>query len=149
MSYITQSELETAYGVNEIADAADRDADGVADAAVVTAAIGRATGVIDSHLRSRFTLPLVSTPDLVREISLALVRYYLAATNANERTKDDYKQAILWLKDIREGKMDIGLDETDTAVAPTSGGAEFEHGGGAFDEDALNEFRGHSAGWRR
>jgi len=144
MTYITQAELEDAYGANRIADAADRDADGVADAAIVAAAISRATGVIDSYLRSRFTLPLVSTPDLVREIALALARYFLSPGEPSDRVEADYKQAISWLKDIREGKMDIGLDETDTAVAPTSGGAQFAHGGGAFDEDALNEFR-----WKR
>jgi len=144
MTYITQAELETAYGVKEIADLADRDADGVADAPVVAAAIERATGLIDSHLRSRFTVPLSSTPDLVREIALSLTRYFLADENASERTRADHKQALVWLKEIREGKIDIGLDDTDTAVEATSGGAQFAHGGGAFDEDALNEFR-----WKR
>jgi len=144
MAYITQAELEAAYGANKIADAADRDADGAADAAIVAAAISRATGVIDSYLRSRFTLPLVSTPDLVREIALALARYFLSTGESSDRVETDYKQAISWLKDVRDGKMDIGLDNTDTAVAPTSGGPQFDHGGGAFDASALDAFRNRS-----
>jgi len=140
MSYITQSELETAYGANEIATLADRDADGLADGDVVTAAIERATGVVDGYLRSRFTLPLTTVPDMVRESALAIARYFLAADQADDRIEKDYKQALVWLKEIREGQMDVGLDSADTATVASSGGPQFTEGSGAFPSEALEAY---------
>ena len=142
MSYVTQTEIEKAFGADELIALADRDGDGVADADVVTAAIKSATGIIDSYLRSRFTLPLAAVPDLVRDCALAIVRYRLSEDHATDRVNDDYKQALKWLTDVREGRMDIGLTDVGAAVPSSSGGAEFGGGRSGISDDALDAYAG-------
>lgn len=142
MAYLTQSEIETAFGATELVDLADRDGDGVADAAVVADAIRRADGIINSHLQSRYAVPLAETPELVTEIALALVRYILAEDHATERMANDRKDALRWLAEIRDGKMDIGVAPIAGPKGPDSGGARTEGGGGPFDQDALDAFGG-------
>lgn len=142
MPYLTQIEIETAFGAQELIDLADRDGDGVADAAVVEQAISRASGTIDSYLRSRFNLPLPEVPDLVRDCALNIVRYHLFDDHATDRVKDDYKQALIWLAEIRDGKLDVGLTQTGEAVAPNTGGPAIDGGRSTFDRDALDAFTG-------
>lgn len=142
MSYLTQIEIERAFGAAELIDLTDRSGSGVVDPAVMSQAIDRATGVIDSYLRSRFDLPLSAVPDLVRECALHIVRYQLSEDHATDRVKDDYAQALKWLGEIRDGKMDVGLTQAGDASAPTSGGPQFSTGRPAFDRDALDHYSG-------
>lgn len=140
MPYLTQQQISDAFGQQELVDLADRDHDGSADPEVVDQAIDRADGLIDSYLRSRFDLPLPETPKMVRECALALVRYYLSEDHQTDRVKDDYDRALGWLKEIRDGKMDIGLTPSGGDVAATSGGPQSSGGRDVFDADALDAF---------
>lgn len=142
MAYITQTEISDAFGETELIDLADRDGDGFVDAPVVALAIGRAAGVIDSYLRSRFTLPLATTPQLVRECALAIVRYLLAEDHATDRVVKDYERALKWLGEIRDGKLDVGLDPASAAPAITGGGAQISGGRPVFDRDKLDAWSG-------
>lgn len=142
MPYVTQAEYEEAYTADELAQLADRDGLGVPDPGVVAAAIERAAGIIDSYLRARFTLPLAETPDLVRECALRIMRYVLAGDHASDRMKDDYDQALKWLSEIRDGKMDVGLTPSDTSPEATGGGPRIAQGPAVFDRDALDAWSG-------
>lgn len=143
--YLTQADIETAFGAGELVDLADRDGDGVADAPVIDQAIGRATGLIDSYLRSRFDVPLTEVPDLVRECALRIVRYQLSEDHATDRVKDDYKEAVAWLGEIRDGKLDVGLTPAGEATTSSAGGPAFDGGRSAFNRDALDQYSGTSS----
>lgn len=142
MGYITQADLETAFGATEVIDLADRAGDGFADTAVITAAIDRAGGLVDSYLQSRFAVPLPETPQLVGEIMLALVRYQLSEDHATDRVKEDYERALRWLGEARDGKMDIGVAPIGGPAQSTTGGAQISEGRSAFDDALLDAYAG-------
>jgi len=142
VTYATESDLRAAFSERELTDVADRDGDGFADAHVIALALARADGIVDSYLRSRFALPLAETPDLVRECALAIARHILAKDHPTDRIKDDYERALGWLKEIREGKMDVGLTPADAAAPATSGGPQIAGGRPVFDRDKLDAWSG-------
>ncbi|MEM7507632.1 MAG: DUF1320 domain-containing protein [Pseudomonadota bacterium] len=142
MSYLTLKEIEEAFGEGELRDLADRDADGFADPDFVHQAISRAGGLIDSYLRSRYPVPLSERPDMVREIALAIVRYQLSENHATDRVKEDYERALTWLKEIRDGKMDLGLTQTGQESPANTGGPAISGGRPVFNRDALDHFAG-------
>lgn len=142
MTYATESDLRAAFSERELTDVADRDGDGFADPDVLALALARADGIVDSYLRSRFALPLAETPDLVRECALAVARHILAKDHPTDRIKGDYERALAWLKEIREGKMDVGLTPADAAAPATSGGPQTSGGRPVFDRDALDAWSG-------
>jgi len=137
MSYTSLDALNKAYGEREITDLTDRNRDGVTDTRVVDAAILRSDQVIDSYLRARFAVPLASTPGLIATCAQFITRYFLSDDLATDRIEEDYKQALKWLQDIRDGKMDPGIDGTNTAPEVASGSPRHRSGGPAFP---LNDF---------
>lgn len=138
MPYITPDDLAQAYG-EEIILLADRDHDGAADAGVIEAAIRSVDEQIEGHLRSRFALPLIEVPGMIRQCALRIARYLLADDHATDRIKDDYQQALKDLRDIREGRLDVGLTLSGESPAQ-SGGPIFGGGRSAFDDDELDAF---------
>lgn len=142
MAYLTQAEIENAFGAAELIDLADRDGDGVADAAFVAQTITRATDLIDTYLRARYGVPLAEVPGLVRDCALKIVRYELSEDHATDRVTEDYRQALKWLGEMRDGKMDIGLTPSGGGTGASSGGAQISGGRSAFDRDALDAYSG-------
>lgn len=142
MPYITAQEIETAIGADELVALADRDGDGVADAAFVDQTLARTDEVIDSYLRSRFSVPLASAPGMVRQCAQFIARYYLFENQAPDRVVEDYKQALRWLSEIRRGDLDIGIDSAGEAPASSGTGPQIGGGRDAFPRDALDSFAG-------
>lgn len=142
MPYTTQSEMETAYGERELLVLADRDRDGVADAGVIERAIADACETIDSYLRTRFAVPLASPPGLIRKIARYLARYELSDDHATDKVKDDRKQAIAWLVEIREGKLDAGISAAGAAPEAAGGGPTFHEGAASFPSEGLAAWMG-------
>ncbi len=134
--------METAFGAREVLDLADRDLDGVADAGVVDAAIADADDLINSYLRSRFALPLVEVPGLIKKCARFIVRYALSEDHATDRIREDYKQALKWLSEARDGKMDIGITASGDAVESVSGGPDHRAGREAFPREGLDAWTG-------
>ncbi len=144
MSYTSLAEMETAFGSREVLDLSDRDLDGVSDAGVVDAAVADADDLINSYLRSRFDLPLVEVPGLIKKCARFIVRYSLSEDHATDRIKDDYKQALRWLSDARDGKMDLGITASGSAVESVTGGPDHHAGREAFPRDGLDAWTGGS-----
>lgn len=140
--YTTPSEMETAYGEQELLVLADRDRDGVADPGVIERAIADAGETIDGYLRTRFTVPIANPPGLIRKIARYLARYELSDDHAPDRVKDDRKQAIQWLEQIRKGDLDAGIDTSGAAPETAGGGPTFHEGREAFPSAALDTWTG-------
>ncbi len=81
-----------------------------------TAALAAASSVVDSYLRSRFTLPLTTWGDDVRQTVCQLAAYNLLVTRGldpegGKTIGDRYKAAIKWLEAVQEGRATPeGLD---------------------------------------
>ena len=65
MPYATQADMIERFGEREVIALADRDMNGVIDAAVVSSAIALAGHEIEGYLSGRFTLPLSTVPPLL------------------------------------------------------------------------------------
>jgi phage gp36-like protein len=99
-NYIPESQLR------EITD--DNDTDDI-DMEKLIDAIRRADDHIDSYMRGRFSLPLSTVPDMIRDLSTRLAAYYLfkrsLALIMPESIKEDYKDCVKILSDIQRGRV--------------------------------------------
>jgi phage gp36-like protein len=117
MSLITQTDLETAFGVTEVSQLADRDGDGQADGEVVDAAISQAEVVIYSYISGRVALPLpaqvpATSGALLRGLAQDIARYHLYSAQPTDLVQKRYDQAIAWLKDFSRGMSSLpGLSD--------------------------------------
>jgi len=100
MTYATRSTLELHYGVDEIAQR-----ESVLPANAITNALTDADALINGYLCSRYTLPLTAMPDNLPQVAAALARYTLLGDSATERSRNDYKDAIAWLRDVQSGRV--------------------------------------------
>ncbi|MDH5478611.1 MAG: DUF1320 domain-containing protein [Nitrospinota bacterium] len=132
MSYITQADLETRFGADEIVRLADRDGDSAADAEVVAAAIADADALIDSYLAGRFTLPLTQVPTTLVRLACAIARYHLYDDKPGEHVAKEYSAALRALEKIANGEIHIGVDGADPAGS--SGAPESSSGASQFDD---------------
>ncbi len=74
-----------------------------------------AAGVIDGYLAVKYVTPITDPPPVLTAYALDIVRYRLYDDAAPEQVKERYANAIAWLRDIAQGKADIGVP-TETIV---------------------------------
>ena len=123
MAYCTQTDIEqTRIPTATLVDLTDDVGLGVVDTGVVDAAIAEAGELIDAHLRPRYTLPLAAVPPVLRGIAADIAAYVLYGRRQDtletpERVAAAYRDAVRRLTDIRDGRLDIGLEETAEAEA--------------------------------
>lgn len=118
MSYTDQDTiLKTGipeYRLNElITDASSPDTD------ILTECIAWADAIIDDKLRKRYTLPFVTTPKAITDISTDFTLYRLHFRNdaVSEQHQKAYEMAMARLNAIRDGKDSLDLDESQTEPA--------------------------------
>lgn len=90
---------------------------------VITEALVQAGELIDAYLRSRYALPLVEVPSVVKNLAVQLARYWLYArrpegTELPEAVVRGHKEALRALESIRDGKMALGLASGEPAPTP-------------------------------
>lgn len=108
MSYTTQADLEARFGTAELLAIADRNADGLIDAAVVVQAIVDAEAEIDSYLGGRYTVPLGPTvPALVQRLAADMARYRLQDDNPLDEARERYARALAALRDLADGRASL------------------------------------------
>lgn len=128
-AYTTQDELLVRFGPDELLAIADRDLDGVVDAAVVTAAIAAAANTIDSYIGTRYALPLATVPGAIAKVAQDLARYELYTVEPLKIVTDRRDAAIAWLKDIAAGRAALDMPAPLAADASQSGNEVLFDGG--------------------
>lgn len=130
MAYCTLTDLVDRYGETEVLAYADRDRDGLADAAMVDGVLADVDAEIDTYLAGRYALPLSDTPRVLVRIACALVREALALANGArlddqtpERSSANAARAML--RDIAKGTVSIGTP----VPASSTGSVEMTTGG--------------------
>lgn len=127
MTYATQQNLVDRFGSEELLALADRDGDDAVDTAVVDAALADADALIDSYIGRRYTLPLASTPARLVTVAATIARYELAADRPTEQMRQDYDDAVAWLRDVAAGRAELqieGDEPTGEAVTIKTSGPE-------------------------
>ncbi|WP_320202465.1 gp436 family protein [Agrobacterium rosae] len=119
MSYASLADLIERAGEDEILQVADRDNDGVADPAVIEAALIHADNIANGFLAVRYALPLTTVPDLLRTWCVSIARYHLHRDGAPDYVVRDYKDAQTALRDLVRGTVDlpITVDEPTPALS--------------------------------
>ena len=130
-TYATQADLAARYGA-EIDQLADRDGDGLADAAVVDETLADVGAEIDGYLAVRYQLPLATpVPLILNRLACVLAREQLAyraglelgADNATRREADAARKT---LRDLGNGTASLGLSP---APAVQTGTVQMVSGG--------------------
>lgn len=107
MTYATQADLIDRFGETELAQRTNR-VDGLTiDAVVLARALADADAEIDSHLATRFALPLATTPSVLVRLGADIARYRLYDDGVPETVRQRYEDAVKMLKLMAEGKVQL------------------------------------------
>lgn len=129
MTFAVPSDLVTRYGEEEMRLLADRDNDGILDAGVVEAHLVDADAEIISELAGAVTIDPNSPPLTVKRLACQIARYRLYGSNPPEAARNDYKDAIAFLRLVRDKKASLdGGSEDPVATAAPSYAAATEAG---------------------
>jgi phage gp36-like protein len=155
MPYATATQLLTRFSANEIAQRADRGelrlvtAQLMIDAAagaslaaysageqaaaalaltVVQRAVNDAQNTIDSHIGGRYPLPIAPVPEILERLSCDLARFYLYDDQVTETIQKRFDDAMKLLRDVRDGKSQLGPNGTTGQQPVSNSGAELVTG---------------------
>lgn len=121
MTFATEQDLVTRYGQQEVLLLADRDGDQVVDAGVLEAALADADAEIVSELAGQATIDPDAPPRNLVRIACQIARYRLYGANPPEAARNDYKDAIAFLRLVRDGKASLdGGDAAPTETPPAT-----------------------------
>jgi len=139
--YCSQSDLEKRIDPQLLRALSDDDADGLADEAVINAAIADADALIDTYLRARYAVPFDPVPEAVRSISAAVAIYFLL-TRRREIVPDEhqkrYESAVRLLDRLARGE--IALDAGQASASSHLPQSTREADERTFDDDSLESF---------
>ena len=134
MAYITNTDIEARLGSQAYVQLTDDDADGVADIGVVNEARLAAEGEVDSYLSRRYEVPInlsvhSELVGLLMSITLDLAEHKLRSRRppVPPDAIRKYTQAIVWLRDLSEGRVDlpsaaeVAVNTTRGTIAATTG----------------------------
>jgi phage gp36-like protein len=114
MSYTTQSDLITRFGLREIIEVTDEAGTGVVDDLVVARAIADADAEVDAWIGQRVTLPLAVVPAALGRVAADIARYYLwddraQGDGAGKAVAARYEHALAFLKGVARGDVLLGI----------------------------------------
>lgn len=114
MTYVSKAQLIDAFGETELIQLTDRVNLNVIDDVVLSQAITKAALRIDGYISPRYNLPLdqaMIDASSLTEMTGYIVRRILYKDAAIDQIKDDYKDALAWLRDVQSGKVSLGVQD--------------------------------------
>jgi len=121
LNYVDMSEFSDVMTEEEQAQATDDSYGGggtissdgpTRDEQMVERFLGRAESRVDMYL-IHYERPLDPVPEIVKYTVMVIARYMLDARGdgaVSENVQKSRDQAIMWLEDLRDGKIDLGGD---------------------------------------
>ena len=138
MAYSTQADILEQLDNTTLIQLTDDAGAGTVDADVVTRAIADADAEIDGYCGKRYDVPFSTVPAIIRKFSVAIAIKNLFARRrgAPDARRQDYEDAIAFLRDVSNGKATLGED--DPADTPQSSHTpEIESADRIFSRDTL------------
>lgn len=138
MSYAAQQDMVDRFGSREVIALTDRSNTGAIDATVLARGLSAADDEINAYLAARYTLPLASTPLIVRDFACDIARYRLCGGEVTEtqEVRDRYKDAIRFFEKVSKGEISLGLDGLQKAT-PKIGGVKVSAADRVFNAKGL------------
>lgn len=116
VTYTTNQNLMTRYGSSEILQIAG---DGVTlDTSRVDIARLGAYNLINSHLGTKYALPLTVVVPILQDCEADIARYYLYDDNPTIHVKERFDYWTVWLADVSKGRIQL-RDSSDLPVTKT------------------------------
>lgn len=115
--YLTEAQFEQRFGEGELTDL-------LTEGTSFVRAENDAASMIDGYLATRYALPLVNVPALVRGLSADITRFNLWDERAPDEVRRRYDDAIARLRDIAGGRIDLPPDAAGTAAAGSAFASE-------------------------
>ncbi|HGB3609746.1 TPA: gp436 family protein [Salmonella enterica subsp. enterica serovar Eastbourne] len=81
----------------------------------LTQALSDAGALADSYLSAKYTLPLAVVPQVLVQHCCAIAFYYLCDQQATDQARDRYREALTWLREVKNDSIPIGVDEAGSA----------------------------------
>lgn len=110
MPYTSATELRTRFSATEIDQLADPLRTGTPDEEIVDRAIADADALINAHLAGRYTLPLLTVPEVLSTIACDVARFKLWHRQAPEEVRERYDDALTQLKMFAQGTLVLPPD---------------------------------------
>jgi phage gp36-like protein len=114
MAYSTQADLAEQVSEAELTELTDDVGAGIVDASVAVRALADADGEIDSYCGSRYTVPFMPVPVMIRKLAVDIALYNLYTRRAilkmPEERQKRYDNAIRFLRDLAKGLIALGAD---------------------------------------
>ena len=116
MTYTTNEEVIARYDSKEILQVAG---DGVTlDSAKMLVARAGAYNLINSHLGTKYVLPITASVPVLKDCEADLTRYFLYDDNPTIHVVDRFNYWTVWLADVAKGRIQLYTD-TDQLVTKT------------------------------
>ncbi|EBD5953418.1 DUF1320 domain-containing protein [Salmonella enterica] len=81
----------------------------------LTQALNDAGALVDSYLAAKYSLPLAVVPQVLVQHCCTVAFYYLCDEQPSDQARDRYREALTWLREVKNGGISIGVDETGNA----------------------------------
>ncbi|MEL8055037.1 MAG: phage protein Gp36 family protein [Pseudomonadota bacterium] len=120
--YATRADMEALYGADDVALWATRSREDGPSETSIEGALNDSAGFIDTHLASRYKLPLRAPAPVLQRPCIDIAVYYLAntASRATEDIRQRYEDAVSLLKRLANGTATLGLDTDGDGAAESA-----------------------------
>lgn len=137
MPYCVKADLVKRFGSAKLAQLTDETAAHSTDDSEISDACDDASSLIDSFLAARYTLPLTSTPDLLRKLAIDIAWKFLLKdrAGADHPASLAYAAALAILRDIGRGVA--GIPDADGLTPAATGGLAYATPTAVFDTTGL------------
>ncbi|EBF4157134.1 DUF1320 domain-containing protein [Salmonella enterica] len=78
-------------------------------------ALNDAGALADSYLSAKYTLPLAVVPQVLVQHCCAIAFYYLCDQQPSDQARDRYREALTWLREVKNDSIPVGVDEAGSA----------------------------------
>jgi phage gp36-like protein len=134
--YADKNQMVKSFGEEEVIHITGGDAE--IDEDVLNRCLADATSEIDSYIGKRYgnTL-LVNTPPRLIGVCCDIARYRLYDDATMESVRARYLDAIVFLRDVRDGKNGLGDEAADAVAMPR---VQISAAPRRFDRDSLRDY---------
>ena len=119
----------------------DDEGTGLVNDARVAKAIEDACGEVDGYLGSRYPLPLVTVPAIVRKcaVDIAIYNLFSRTVGAPEERRDRFKDSVAFLSKVGSGTLGLGAGDPDGTPKPSEA-PRMTGAGNVFGRERMGDF---------